>query len=49
MKRSRRSDYGERSWWTQDHGGLPGWAIIGATIVILALAVFIAVLLLSPR
>ncbi|QLD12244.1 hypothetical protein [Microbacterium oleivorans] len=49
MKRTRRSDYGEQSWWTQDHGGLPGWAMLGVVLVILALGIFIAALLLNPR
>ncbi|WP_424446932.1 hypothetical protein [Microbacterium arborescens] len=49
MKRSRRYDYGEQSWWTQDHGGLPGWAIIVVLIVIVILGAFVATLLLTPR
>ncbi len=50
MSRRRRStDYTERSWWTQDHGGLPGWAIVAACAVIVSLGAVVAVLLMNPR
>ncbi len=48
-RRRRSSDYGEQSWWTQDHGGLPGWAIVIASAAIVALGVVIVVLLMNPR
>ncbi|MEH3088416.1 MAG: hypothetical protein PGN24_02065 [Microbacterium arborescens] len=49
MNRKRRTDYGEQSWWTQDHGGLPGWAIIAVALLIAGLGVFITVLMLTPH
>jgi hypothetical protein len=48
-RRRRTTDYGEQSWWTQDHGGLPGWAIILSGALVAGLGVFIATLLMNPR
>lgn len=48
-RRGQRSDYGERSWWTTDHGGLTGWGIVVAVAIIAGIGVFVVVLLLNPR
>ena len=48
-RRRRNNDYVEPSWWTQDHGGLPGWALVIAVALIVALGVFVVVLMMNPR
>lgn len=41
-RRRRWGDHDTRSWWTTDHGGMPGWAIVGSILILLGIGAMVA-------
>lgn len=37
MNKRQVGDYRPDSWWVREFGGMPGWAIVGLTVVIAAI------------